>query len=536
MKRIGWLILVSALCLPLLASCGLSAQADRAAFADLARWVPGNAQQVFFLDFKPDGEAGRHWERIRAQIEANPGGQEILTTLLAEFRIEDYGLEQVIVGPGVSVDYSPVSYAVAQVGDDAAAEAALRQHFADVTWEEVEFEGHTLYHGRSQYEPGYGEWLAWTIHDGLLFCARRSADYRDGWKYDGQALTQLQAFLGLARKDSLEALPAWQTVRDRLPRDPMGIAFFNIAEQTRQNPPQPDGGMPDDVLYQRVQAIALAAVPEEDGMRVEVEGVLASGGDVPPELQALFDLPTVDPATWTGMPAGTAIALVTHDASLVWPWIQDSFGMNGGSFDPVLDFVGLDLEADLLGAEGPLTGEFALAITPPLPDQPVIGALTAGQMLFLTRDASAAQMNGVRAAMESRGAIFGTEEVEGVTLQTQMGTRLSGYAVSYSFDGDILLLGSSPDVIGQGLIAAREGTGLTSDPTFRAVMATLPDDASFVLYLNDGPLVELIDVNASPDQGPSVEYELLSLFEAIGLGLQFEPDRLDATIYFFTSQ
>jgi hypothetical protein len=316
----------------------------------------------------------------------------------------------------------------------------------------------------------------------------------------------------------------------------MGIAFFNIAEQTRQNPPQPDGGMPDDVLYQRVQAIALAAVPEEDGMRVEVEGVLASGGDVPPELQALFDLPTVDPATWTGMPAGTAIALVTHDASLVWPWIQDSFGMNGGSFDPVLDFVGLDLEADLLGAEGPLTGEFALAITPPLPDQPVIGALTAGQMLFLTRDASAAQMNGVRAAMESRGAIFGTEEVEGVTLQTQMGTRLSGYAVSYSFDGDILLLGSSPDVIGQGLIAAREGTGLTSDPTFRAVMATLPDDASFVLYLNDGPLVELIDVNASPDQGPSVEYELLSLFEAIGLGLQFEPDRLDATIYFFTSQ
>jgi hypothetical protein len=33
-----------------------------------------------------------------------------------------------------------------------------------------------------------------------------------------------------------------------------------------------------------------------------------------------------------------------------------------------------------------------------------------------------------------------------------------------------------------------------------------------------------------------VEYELLSLFEAIGLGLQFEPDRLDATIYFFTSQ
>jgi hypothetical protein len=236
------------------------------------------------------------------------------------------------------------------------------------------------------------------------------------------------------------------------------------------------------------------------------------------------------------MPAGTAIALVTHDASLVWPWIQDSFSMNDGSFDPVRDATGLDLEADLLSAEGPLTGDFTLAITPPLPDQPVIGGLTAGQMLFLTRHASAAQMDSLRAAMESRGAIFGTEEVEGVTLQTQMGTRPSGYAISYGFDGDILLLGSSPDVIGQGLVAGREGTGLTSDPTFRAVMATLPDDASFVLYLNDGPLVELIDVNASPDQGPSVEYELLSLFEAIGLGLQFEPDRLDATVYFFTSQ
>jgi hypothetical protein len=522
MKRIGWLILVSALCLPLLASCSLSEQGDPAAFAALARWVPGDADQTFFLNFKPDSEAGLHWERLRAQIEANPGGQEALVNLLAEFKIEEYGLEQVILGPVVSGFYNGVSYFIAQVGDDAAAEAALRQHFGEVTWQEVESEGQTLYHGRIPYQY---ERLAWTIHDGLLFSTQR---------YDGDSLTQLQAIAGLARKDSLETLPAWKTVRDRLPRDPMGILFFNVAEQTRLSPPRPDGGMPDDVLNQRVQAIALAAVPEKDGMRVEVEGVLASGGDVPPELQALFDLPAVDPATWTGMPAGTAIALATHDASLVWPWVQDIFGFNGGSFDQVRDAVGLDLEADLLSAEGPLTGEFALAITPPLPDQPVFGGLTAGQMLFLTRDASAAQMDSLRAAMESRGAIFGAEEVEGVTLQTQMGTRPSGYAFSYGFDGDTLLLGSSPDVIGQGLIAGREGTGLTSDPAFRTVMATLPDAASFVLYLNGERLVELIDVNASPDQAPGVEYELLSLFEAIGLGLQFESDRLDATVYFFT--
>jgi hypothetical protein len=176
--------------------------------------------------------------------------------------------------------------------------------------------------------------------------------------------------------------------------------------------------------------------------------------------------------------------------------------------------------------QGPLTGEFALAITPPLPDQPVIGGLTAGQMLFLTWEASAAQMDGFRAAMESRGAIFGTEEVEGVTLQTQMGTRPSGYAISYGFDGDI----------GLGLISGREETGLTSDPTFRAVMATLPDDSSFVFYLNSGPLVELIDVNTPPYQSQGAEYQLLSLFEAIGLGLQFEPDQLEATIHFFFRQ
>jgi hypothetical protein len=117
-----------------------------------------------------------------------------------------------------------------------------------------------------------------------------------------------------------------------------------------------------------------------------------------------------------------------------------------------------------------------------------------------------------------------------------VGTRPSGYAISYGFDGDTLLLGSSPDVIGQGLISAREETGLTSGPTFRAVMATLPDDSSFVFYLNSGPLVELIDVNTPPYQSQGAEYQLLSLFEAIGLGLQFEPDQLEATIYFFFRQ
>jgi hypothetical protein len=64
-------------------------------------------------------------------------------------------------------------------------------------------------------------------------------------------------------------------------------------------------------------------------------------------------------------------------------------------------------------------------------------------------------------------------------LQTQAGTKLTGYAISYGFDDDTLLPGSSPEVIGQGVVAGHEAKGLVAEPTFRAVMAALPEDPSF---------------------------------------------------------
>lgn len=88
-------------------------------------------------------------------------------------------------------------------------------------------------------------------------------------------------------------------------------------------------------------------------------------------------------------------------------------------------------------------------------------------------------MASVQAAMEARGAVFGPGQVRGLPLQTQVGTRLTGYAISYGFDDDTLLPGFSPEVIGQGVVAGREAKGLVAEPTFRAVMAALPEDPSF---------------------------------------------------------
>ena len=54
------------------------------------------------MDLKPDGEVGRHWERIRRQLEANSSGQQGLDAMSHQFRVEEYGLDESIVGPVVS--------------------------------------------------------------------------------------------------------------------------------------------------------------------------------------------------------------------------------------------------------------------------------------------------------------------------------------------------------------------------------------------------------------------------------------------------
>jgi hypothetical protein len=367
------------------------AQAEPTAFDELAHRVPGDAEQAYFLDLKPGGEAGRHWERIREQLEANPTGQEALNAALQPFRVEAYGLEEFVPGPAVSGYWNGADYVIIQVSDGAAVVSALRQHFRGMTWKQEEFEGKTLYYGQNTDSWQGRERLAWTLHDNLLFLTSRFSRSSAGQ----DALSQLQALLNLTEEDSLAALDSWKTLRSRLPEAPMGVVFFNVAEQAGRNPPAPGDTSLSGALAQNTEALALSAEPQEDGMRVEIVGALAGRAGAPPELRALLELPAVDPLAWTSLPAGTAIALISQDASV--PFLKDLLSIK--SLNQVRDTVGLDLEADLAGEDGPLTGEFALGFTPPLSGQPISQGLPAGQMLFLTQDASPAQMASVQAAM-----------------------------------------------------------------------------------------------------------------------------------------
>jgi hypothetical protein len=65
------------------------------------------------------------------------------------------------------------------------------------------------------------------------------------------------------------------------------------------------------------------------------------------------------------------------------------------------------------------------------------------------------------------------------------------------------------------------------------MLATLPEDPSLLLYLNSGALRSLLLANMTEEQYQMPEYLLLEPFEAIGLGLRLQPDRLDGVLYFF---
>jgi hypothetical protein len=509
-----------------LTHCGRPKQAasQETPFSALARWVPGDAEYALFFDLKPDGKAGDHWTRIRQQLAANPTGQQALEGLDHQLRVAEYGLDASIAGPVVNWYNYQTEYVIAQLSDEGAAQDALLQHFADVTWQQEEYEGHTLYHERNPDSWQRRERLAWTIRDGCLFLVTRDKL---------EALEELQELLRLDREDSLAALPDWQTLRDRLPGAPLGLMFFNNAAQASQRPPASGDTSPGTALNQQLVAMAWAAVPEEQGLRVEMAGTIAPQPDAFPELQALLSLPTVDPAAWPGLPADTTVALIGHDFSLFWPLIRDMFNLN--ALTELGDAVGLDLEADLASAEGPLSGDFALAITPPLPGQPISQGLPAGQLLILGRGASPSRMTEVQAAMEGRGAVFGPGEVEGVPLQVQAGTELTGYAIAYGFDDDMLLFGSSPTAIGQGIAAQRKGNGLAADATYRAALAILPDAPTFVVYVNTQLLTSTARANMTEEQYQSNE-EIIGLeaFEAIAVGVQFKSDgAIDGVTYLF---
>jgi len=518
MKRIQWLILVLLLSLPALTCCRRSPQASPSSFDVLARYVPGDATQAFFLDLKPDGEMGRHWERLREQLEAKPKAKEALNALYDSFQVQEYGQEEWATGAAVNLSESGMNCNVIQVSDEEAAGSALLDYNHGLALEQKEHDGQLLYYGRKRGSYNYPEWRAWTIRDGLLFHCHT---------FNQKVLPSLEALLDLSEADSLAALDSWKTLRDRLPANPLGLVLIIP-------PPQisPDDMSLGAALGRQFTALALAAVPEKEGIRVEIGGALALQADAPVALRSLFTSSAINPTAWPELPANAAMTLMAHDASSVWPLLSEAFGLNvPNSFRAALH---LDVGADLAGAAGPLTGDFAFAITPPLPDQPISSGLPAAQMLIVGHDVPQAKMADVQAAMESRGAIWGADEREGIALQIQVGAEATGYAVTYGFDGDTLLFGSSPDIVEQAAAARREGQGLVKSKTFRTVRQTLPDDPTIALYLNLEPLLELYRANTSPQelQGGLMEYLVLEPFQAIGLGLQLQSDRLDGVLYF----
>lgn len=517
MKRIPYLILVLLSSLPALTCCRRSPQDASAGFDILARYVPADATQVFFLDFKPDGEMGRHWERLREQLEARPKAKEALDALYGSFPVREYGLDEWAAGAAVNLSESSVNCNVIQVSDEQAAGRVVLDYNQGLTLEQEEYDGQLLYYGRKRGSYNYAEWRAWTIRDGLLFHCQT---------YNQEALPSLEALLGLSEADSLAALDSWKTLRERLPANPLGLIFINP-------PPQiaPDDMSLGAALGRQFTALALAAVPEKEGIRVEIVGALALQADAPAALRSLFTSPAIDPTAWPELPANAAMGLMAHDASAVWSLLNEAFSLNVP--DAFSDALHLDVGADLASAAGSLTGDFAFAFTPPLPDQPISSGLPAAQMLIVGRDVPQAKMADVQAVTESRGAVWGAGEREGIALQIQVGAEAAGYAISYGFDGDTLLFGSSPDIVGQAAAARREGQGLVESQAFQAVRQTLPDDPTIVLYLNIEPLLELYRVNTPPEdlaRGP--EYLVLEPFQALGLGLRLQSDRLDGVLYF----
>jgi len=400
-----------------------------------------------------------------------------------------------------------------EVRDEGAVADALRQQLMDESWQEETFSGKTLHSGRNRLDGQ--QLVAWTFCDGLLFLASRQGD----------VLPPFRELASLSEMDSLAGQSAWKTLRARLPDSPLGLMVFNVAGQNRLYPPAAGDSSLAALLTRQLELVALAVVPQAEGLRLEIEGSLVpDSGDVP-EFRALLSLPAVNPDDWPGLPANTAVALMSHDASLLWPWAKEMFGFNS---DSLRDLLGLDLEPDLLDAGGPLTSDFALSITPPLSTQAISRGVPALQAIFLADGATLAQMDRVQAAMQGRGVSFGAAEVEGVTLHIQLGTGASGFALSYGFQDDALFLGSSPDVVGQALLAQREKNGLVTSDAFRAVRANLPDTSSFLFFIDVPTLIETAETNMSEAQLEQDEvWSILQAFEAIGLGLRLESERLE---------
>jgi hypothetical protein len=175
-----------------------------------------------------------------------------------------------------------------------------------------------------------------------------------------------------------------------------------------------------------------------------------------------------------------------------------------------------------------LRDAFAVAVFPPTSGQPVIQGLPTLQALVVGGGVAPAQVEQLAATLEGRGAVLGTADAGGLEVHTQLGTRASGYALAFGLEGDILYMGTSPQIIGQAHVASREGAGLASTEAFQIVSGELVNDPFLVLYIGGQPYLEQLLLHAFGAQsGAGVTEQPLTAFEAIGVALRLEPGSSD---------
>lgn len=533
-KRFVLVLVLAALAMPALAGCGRAPQVQADLTAPAAR-VPATAQLVYFFNVHPQGTLAEQWNRVRGRVVASPAGRESLDGLLQDFALDRYGLEELAAGPAVVATWPGTSEAkliiVETTDEQAALDAALESPAAGGS-EREEMDGRTVYYGVAEPER-----FAWTVDRGA-FVHVSIPQVRDMAPSDVERdpLDLLQDVLSLAESDSLAALPDWRTVRARLPEAPIGLLFLNLDSLlAAERPSESSGSGLLDVISQEMRALALAAVPTSDGVRVDIAGIVGGGGrgeSSPGDdaaHTAAFAQPPIDPDAWIHLPDNSALAILGHDASTVWPIM----GMFLGEGWPDQLFH-LEVNADLAGPGGPLGGELALAVTPPLPDQPVSRGIGAFQALILAHGTSPEQMDGFRTAMEGRGAVFGAVQA-GVPVQVEAGTRVSGYALTYGFDGDTLLLGTSPTIVRRGVAAARARYGLAQTEAFRAVSQAWPAGSTLGVYLDIGQMNALNEANTSAGAYEIMGVSGLDAFRAIGVGLRLRTDGLEGVMVLLLS-
>ncbi|MFN2168600.1 MAG: hypothetical protein ACK2U9_20390, partial [Anaerolineae bacterium] len=285
MKRLLWLVFIVALSLPTLAGCDMSdpAVATPASFQTLARHTPvgSGTTEPFFLDFKPGGDTAHHWQTFRRHLEGTPVGQELFQNLLGQFKVEILNLEDVIDGPAVSAYWQGTTYVILEITDEAAAREAMIANLGDASaWAQAEFEGRTIYHGQFREGSGSSTYLAWTTTGGLLFMTHRNVDSAG---YGAVVVSRLRDLLQVTEEESVAALPAWQKLEDHLPKSTVGVSFIWFGPEN-QLPPG-DAVSLLDALTRSLQGVALALVPEEDGLRIEIDGTFDPEAGSVPELQ-----------------------------------------------------------------------------------------------------------------------------------------------------------------------------------------------------------------------------------------------------------